>query len=171
MMNKDFYFISHENNAKIFDNIEKIRSKSCTKVKGADDFIFKLKYNELGLKIDNYKFQMELLGTELNNYENRLKALSKLNDIIIGIVCSIIVAIISVIIPFFIYSFQDFFDFNDMLVFKYLIFSFLFSMFFLLWYLVYSYCQKKIIIFIFLIIGVVVISIAIFLSGCYFKLY
>lgn len=114
---------------------------------------------------------MELLGTELNNYENRLKALSKSNDIIIGIVCSIIVAIISVIIPFFIYSFQDFFDFNDMLVFKYLIVSFLFSMLMLLWYLVYSYCQKKIVIFIFLIIGVIVISIALFLVGCYFKLY
>lgn len=170
-MNKNFNYFSDELYAVVNDTIEKIKNKTCTKFNDVDDVIFKLKYNELGLKIDNYKFQMELLGTELNNYENRLKALSKLNDIIIGIRCSIIVAIISVIIPFFIYSFQDFFDFNDMFVFKYLIVSFLFSMLILLWYLVYSYCQKKSVTIIFLIIGVIVISIALFLSGCYFKLY
>lgn len=73
-MNKDFNCFSHELYAMVYDNIEKIRNKTCTKVNGVDDVIFKLKYNELGQRINNHKFQMELLGTELNNYENRLKS-------------------------------------------------------------------------------------------------
>lgn len=104
--------------------------------------IEQLEHSNLINDIDQLNYNIKLKQTEKENYERRFKSISSV-DITAGIWCSIVVAILSIIIPFLIVSFNNYLEDYQTIIFIYMIASFIISMIILLGYLVYSYKSKK----------------------------
>lgn len=97
------------------------------------------KKNNLYSQIDELNYSIKLKETEVDNYKSRLKGIKKSVTIRNGIIISIIVSIISVIIPFFIIAFKEYLIDYKNIIFIYTIASFSISMILLFGYLIYSY--------------------------------
>ena len=78
--------------------------------------------------MDNLSYQIELKKQQKNIYEKRLKSINSTIDIKVGRILSIIIILISVIIPFLIVSFQDLLESYQKYIYIYLIASFVISM-------------------------------------------
>lgn len=102
-----------------------------------------LKHNSLLNELDNLEYNLKLKKVEKKNYEERLNSIRSSSDICVGIILSIIVAIISIVIPFIIVAFNNYLEKYKNIIFWYMIISFILSMFFLLGYLIYSYKSNK----------------------------
>lgn len=123
----------------IIPNIPKIPDMSNMKFKNITSAIDNLQKNNLYSQIDELNFSIKLKETEINNYKSRLKGIKKSVTIRNGIIISIIVSIISVIIPFFIIAFKNqLIDYKN-IIFIYTIASFSITMILLFGYLIYSY--------------------------------
>lgn len=92
--------------------------------------------------MDNLYFQIEMKKKQKDICEKRLKSIISTLDIKIGIVLSLVIIIVSVIIPFLIVMFQDCMKQHQSGVFIYLIISFIFSMISMSIYLLVL-CLKK----------------------------
>ena len=98
-----------------------------------------LQHNNLISEIEQLSYDVKIKETLKNNYKQRLSSIVSSSNIVAGIWCSIIVAILSIVIPFLIVSFNNYLEpFKD-IIFAYMIISFILSMLILLIYLVYSY--------------------------------
>ncbi len=123
----------------IMPNIPKIPDIRNMKFKNITSAIDNLQKNNLYSQIDELNYSIKLKETEINNYKSRLKGIKKSVTIRNGIIISIIVSIISVIIPFFIIAFKNqLIDYKN-IIFIYTISSFSISMILLFGYLIYSY--------------------------------
>lgn len=98
-----------------------------------------LQHNNLISEIDQLIYDIKLKETLRNNYKQRLSSIISSSDITAGIWCSIIVAILSIVIPFLIVAFNNNLESFKNIIFTYMIISFILSMLILLGYLVYSY--------------------------------
>lgn len=123
----------------IIPNIPKILDISNMKFKNITSAIDNLQKNNLYSQIDELNYSIKLKETEINNYKSRLKGIKKSVTIRNGIIISIIVSIISVIIPFFIIAFKEYLMDYKNIFFIYTIASFSISMILLFGYLIYSY--------------------------------
>ena len=101
-----------------------------------------LQKNNLYSQIDELNYSIKLKETEIDNYKSRLKGIKKSVTIRNGIIISIIVSIISVIIPFFIIAFKNYLTDYKNIIFIYTIASFSISMLLLFGYLIYSYKKQ-----------------------------
>ena len=120
-------------------NIPKIPDIRNMKFKNITSAIDNLQKNNLYSQIDELNYSIKLKETEIDNYNSRLKGIKKSVTIRNGIIISIIVSIISVIIPFFIIAFKNqLIDYKN-IIFIYTISSFSISMILLFGYLIYSY--------------------------------
>ncbi len=123
----------------IMPNIPKIPDIRNMKFKNITSAIDNLQKNNLYSQIDELNYSIKLKETEIDNYKSRLKGIKKSVTIRNGIIISIIVSIISVIIPFFIIAFKNqLIDYKN-IIFIYTISSFSISMILLFGYLIYSY--------------------------------
>lgn len=123
----------------IIPNIPKIPDISNMKFKNITSAIDNLQKNNLYNQIDELNYSIKLKKTEIDNYKSRLKGIKKSVTIRNGIIISIIVSIISVIIPFFIIAFKEYLMDYKNIIFIYTIASFSISMILLFGYLIYSY--------------------------------
>ena len=123
----------------IIPNIPKIPDVSNMKFKNITSAIDNLQKNNLYSQIDELNYSIKLKETEIENYKSRLKGIKKSVAIRNGIIISIIVSIISVIIPFFIIAFKNYLTDYKNIIFIYTIASFSISMLLLFGYLIYSY--------------------------------
>ena len=123
----------------IIPNIPKIQDISNMKFKNITSAIDNLQKNNLYSQIDELNYSIKLKETEIDNYKSRLKGIKKSVTIRNGIIISIIVSIISVIIPFFIIAFKEYLMDYKNIIFIYTIASFSISMILLFGYLIYSY--------------------------------
>lgn len=123
----------------IISNIPKIPDISNMKFKNITSAIDNLQKNNLYSQIDELNYSIKLKETEIDNYKSRLKGIKKSVTIRNGIIISIIVSIISVIIPFFIIAFKEYLIDYKNIIFIYTIASFSISMILLFGYLIYSY--------------------------------
>lgn len=123
----------------IIPNIPKIPDISNMKFKNITSAIDNLQKNNLYSQIDELNYSIKLKETEIDNYKSRLKGIKKSVTIRNGIIISIIVSIISVIIPFFIIAFKNHLIDYKNVIFIYTIASFSVSMILLFGYLIYSY--------------------------------
>lgn len=123
----------------IIPNIPKIPDISNMKFKNITSAIDNLQKNNLYSQIDELNYSIKLKETEIDNYKSRLKGIKKSVTIRNGIIISIIVSIISVIIPFFIIAFKEYLMDYKNIIFIYTIASFSISMILLFGYLIYSY--------------------------------
>ena len=123
----------------IIPNIPKIPDISNMKFKNITIAIDNLQKNNLYSQIDELNYSIKLKETEVDNYKSRLKGIKKSVTIRNGIIISIIVSIISVIIPFFIIAFKEYLIDYKNIIFIYTIASFSISMILLFGYLIYSY--------------------------------
>ena len=123
----------------IIPNIPKIPDISNMKFKNITSAIDNLQKNNLYSQIDELNYSIKLKETEIDNYKSRLKGIKKSVAIRNGIIISIIVSIISVIIPFFIIAFKEYLMDYKNIIFIYTIASFSISMILLFGYLIYSY--------------------------------
>lgn len=123
----------------IIPNIPKIPDISNMKFKNMTSAIDNLQKNNLYSQIDELNYSIKLKETEIDNYKSRLKGIKKSVTIRNGIIISIIVSIISVIIPFFIIAFKEYLMDYKNIIFIYTIASFSISMILLFGYLIYSY--------------------------------
>lgn len=123
----------------IIPNILKIPDISNMKFKNITSAIDNLQKNNLYSQIDELNYSIKLKETEVDNYKSRLKGIKKSVTIRNGIIISIIVSIISVIIPFFIIAFKEYLIDYKNIIFIYTIASFSISMILLFGYLIYSY--------------------------------
>ena len=123
----------------IIPNIPKIPDISNMKFKNITSAIDNLQKNNLYSQIDELNYSIKLKETEVDNYKSRLKGIKKSVTIRNGIIISIIVSIISVIIPFFIIAFKEYLMDYKNIIFIYTIASFSISMILLFGYLIYSY--------------------------------
>ncbi len=123
----------------IIPNIPKIPDISNVKFKNITSAIDNLQKNNLYSQIDELNYSIKLKETEIDNYKSRLKGIKKSVTIRNGIIISIIVSIISVIIPFFIIAFKEYLMDYKNIIFIYTIASFSISMILLFGYLIYSY--------------------------------
>ena len=123
----------------IIPNIPKIPDISNMKFKNITSAIDNLQKNNLYSQIDELNYSIKLKETEIDNYKSRLKGIKKSVTIRNGIIISIIVSIISVIIPFFIIAFKEYLIDYKNIIFIYTIASFSISMILLFGYLIYSY--------------------------------
>lgn len=78
--------------------------------------------------MDNLSYQIRLKEQQKSIYGKRLKSINSTIDIKIGRVLSIIIMLISVIIPFLIVAFQDLLKNYQAFIYIYLITSFIISM-------------------------------------------
>lgn len=78
--------------------------------------------------MDNLSYQIRLKEQQKNIYEKRLKSINSTIDIKIGRILSIIIVLISIIIPFLIVAFQDLLESYQIYIYIYLIASFILSM-------------------------------------------
>lgn len=78
--------------------------------------------------MDNLSYQIRLKENQKNIYEKRLKSINSTLDIKIGRILSILIVIISVIIPFIIVAFQESLQCIQTYIYIYLIASFIVSM-------------------------------------------
>lgn len=92
--------------------------------------------------LDNLYFQIEMKKKQRDICKKRLKSIISTLDIKIGIILSLVIIIVSVIIPFLILMFQDCMEQYQRGVFIYLIISFIFSMISMSIYLLVL-CLKK----------------------------
>ncbi len=92
--------------------------------------------------LDNLYFQIEMKKKQRDICQKRLKSIISTLDIKIGIILSLVIIIVSVIVPFLIVMFQDCMKQYQSGVFIYLIISFIFSMISMLVYLLVL-CFKK----------------------------
>ena len=92
--------------------------------------------------LDNLYFQIEMKKKQRDICKKRLKSIISTLDIKIGIILSLVIIIVSVIIPFLIVMFQDCMEQYQSGVFIYLIISFIFSMISMSIYLLVL-CFKK----------------------------
>lgn len=92
--------------------------------------------------LDNLYFQIEMKKKQRDICQKRLKSIISTLDIKIGIILSLVIIIVSVIVPFFIVMFQDCMKQYQSGVFIYLIISFIFSMISMSVYLLVL-CFKK----------------------------
>ena len=102
-----------------------------------------LKHNSLLNELDNLEYNIKLKKVERKNCDDRLNGIKSSSDIFWGIIISIIVALISIIIPFIIVAFNNYLSENQNIIFWYMISSFIISMLLLLGYLIYSYKNNK----------------------------
>ena len=102
-----------------------------------------LKHNSLLNELDNLEYNIKLKKVERKNCDDRLNGIKSSSDIFWGIIISIIVALISIIIPFIIVAFNNYLLENQNIIFWYMISSFIISMLLLLGYLIYSYKNNK----------------------------
>ena len=123
----------------IIPNIPKIPDIINMKFKNITSAIDNLQKNNLYSQIDELNYSIKLKETEIDNYKSRLKGIKKSVTIRNGIIISIIVSIISVIIPFFIIAFKEYLMDYKNIIFIYTIASFSISMILLFGYLIYSY--------------------------------
>lgn len=123
----------------IIQNIPKTPDISNMKFKNITSAIDNLQKNNLYSQIDELNYSIKLKETEIDNYKSRLKGIKKSVTIRNGIIISIIVSIISVIIPFFIIAFKEYLMDYKNIIFIYTIASFNISMILLFGYLIYSY--------------------------------
>ena len=123
----------------IIPNIPKIPDISNMKFKNITSAIDNLQKINLYSQIDELNYSIKLKETEIDNYKSRLKGIKKSVTIRNGIIISIIVSIISVIIPFFIIAFKEYLIDYKNIIFIYTITSFSISMLLLFGYLIYSY--------------------------------
>lgn len=79
--------------------------------------------------MDNLAYQINLKEQQKNIYEKRLKSINSTIDIKIGRVLSIVIVLLSVIIPFLIVAFQESLKSFQSYIYLYLIISFIISMF------------------------------------------
>lgn len=92
--------------------------------------------------LDNLYFQIEMKKKQRDICKKRLKSIISTLDIKIGIILSLVIIIVSVIIPFLIVMFQDCMEQYQSGVFIYLIISFISSMISMSIYLLVL-CLKK----------------------------
>ena len=78
--------------------------------------------------MDNLSYQIRLKENQKRIYEKRLKSINSTLDIKIGRILSIVIVLISVIIPFIIVAFQESFQCFQSYIYIYLIVSFIVSM-------------------------------------------
>ncbi len=78
--------------------------------------------------MDNLSYQIRLKEQQKKIYEKRLKSINSTLDIKIGRILSIIIILISVVIPFLIIAFQDSLECYQIFIYVYLIASFVLSM-------------------------------------------
>lgn len=123
----------------IIPNIPKIPDINNMKFKNITSAIDNLQKNNLYSQIDELNYSIKLKETEIDNYKSRLKSIKKSVTIRNGIIISVIVSIISVIIPFFIIAFKDYLTNYKNIIFAYTTASFSISMILLFGYLIYSY--------------------------------
>lgn len=123
----------------IIPNIPKILDINNMKFKNITSAIDNLQKNNLYSQIDELNYSIKLKETEIDNYKSRLKSIKKSATIRNGIIISVIVSIISVIIPFFIIAFKDYLTNYKNIIFVYITASFSISMILLFGYLIYSY--------------------------------
>lgn len=90
--------------------------------------------------MDNLSYQIRLKEQQKKIYEKRLKSINSTLDIKIGRILSIIIILISVVIPFLIVAFQDALEYYQIYIFIYLIASFVLSM---LSMCIYLFCFWK----------------------------
>lgn len=123
----------------IIPNIPKMPDVNNMKFKNITSAIDNLQKNNLYSQIDELNYSIKLKETEMDNYKSRLKSIKKSVAIRNGIIISVIVSIISVIIPFFIIAFKDYLTDYKNIIFVYTTTSFSISMILLFGYLIYSY--------------------------------
>lgn len=123
----------------LIPNISKLPDINNMKFKNITSAIDNLQKNNLYSQIDELNYSIKLKETEIDNYKSRLKGIKKSVTIRNGIIISIIVSIISVIIPFFIIAFKNYLTDYKNIIFIYTIASFSISMLLLFGYLIYSY--------------------------------
>ena len=123
----------------LIPNIPKLPDINNMKFKNITSAIDNLQKNNLYSQIDELNYSIKLKETEIDNYKSRLKGIKKSVTIRNGIIISIIVSIISVIIPFFIIAFKEYLMDYKNIIFIYTIASFSISMILLFGYLIYSY--------------------------------
>ena len=123
----------------LIPNIPKLPDINNMKFKNITSAIDNLQKNNLYSQIDELNYSIKLKETEIDNYKSRLKGIKKSVTIRNGIIISIIVSIISVIVPFFIIAFKNYLVDYKSIIFIYTISSFSISMFLLFGYLIYSY--------------------------------
>lgn len=123
----------------LIPNIPKLPDINNMKFKNITSAIDNLQKNNLYNQIDELNYSIKLKETEIDNYKSRLKGIKKSVTIRNGIIISVIVSIISVIIPFFIIAFKNYLTDYKNIIFIYTIASFSISMLLLFGYLIYSY--------------------------------
>lgn len=123
----------------LIPNIPKLPDINNMKFKNITSAIDNLQKNNLYSQIDELNYSIKLKETEIDNYKSRLKGIKKSVTIRNGIIISIILSIISVIIPFFIIAFKNYLTDYKNIIFIYTIASFSISMLLLFGYLIYSY--------------------------------
>ena len=123
----------------LIPNIPKLPDINNMKFKNITSAIDNLQKNNLYSQIDELNYSIKLKETEIDNYKSRLKGIKKSVTIRNGIIISIIVSIISVIIPFFIIAFKEYLMDYKNIIFIYTLASFSISMILLFGYLIYSY--------------------------------
>lgn len=102
-----------------------------------------LKHNSLLNELDNLEYNIKLKKVERKNCDDRLNGIKSSSDVFWGIIISIVVALISIIVPFIIVAFNNYLSGIQDIIFWYMISSFIISMLLLLGYLIYSYKNKK----------------------------
>ena len=102
-----------------------------------------LKHNSLLNELDNLEYNIKLKKVERKNCDDRLNGIKSSSDVFVGIIISIVVALISIIIPFIIVVFNNYLSGIQDIIFWYMISSFIISMLLLLGYLIYSYKNNK----------------------------
>ena len=112
----------------LIPNIPKLPDINNMKFKNITSAIDNLQKNNLYSQIDELNYSIKLKETEIDNYKSRLKGIKKSVTIRNGIIISIIVSIISVIIPFFIIAFKNYLTDYKNIIFIYTIASFSISM-------------------------------------------
>lgn len=123
----------------LIPNIPKLPDINNMKFKNITSAIDNLQKNNLYSQIDELNYSIKLKETEIDNYKSRLKGIKKSVTIRNGIIISVIVSIISVIIPFFIIAFKNYLTDYKNIIFIYTVASFSISMLLLFGYLIYSY--------------------------------
>lgn len=123
----------------LIPNIPKLPDINNMKFKNITSAIDNLQKNNLYSQINELNYSIKLKETEIDNYKSRLKGIKKSVTIRNGIIISVIVSIISVIIPFFIIAFKNYLTDYKNIIFIYTIASFSISMLLLFGYLIYSY--------------------------------
>lgn len=92
--------------------------------------------------MDNLIYQIQLKEKQKNFYEKKLKSINDSLDIKTGRMLSIIIIVISVLIPFLVVVFKSYFEPIKIIVFYYLLISFTFSMISMCIYLFFFWKDK-----------------------------